>query len=603
MNQGEHFMGFANRSDNGLEDLARFERFSTLVDVIEYNSAHDPDSVKYNAITFADGDRRCETKITNQALDRQIKNVAAALQEYDAKGERALLVYPPGLSYITSFWACLFSGIIAVPAYPPFNEKLTERLSSIAKDSGAKLVLTSQDIQAFVKPAIGKYEDLSSLKWVCTDMFEADGSGAYRPPAINGDTIAFLQYTSGSTSLPKGVKLTHKNILHNLEAIRSICGYSCKERGLMWLPQFHDMGLVGGVMQSVYSNFFLSFMSPLDFLQRPYRWLHAMSDYKATISGGPNFAYDFCVKRIGEQEKAGLDLSNWKLAGSGGEPVRADTLKRFGEAFAPCGFRPQAYYPGYGLAESTFFICCVAPDKIPRVIHLDARALEHHRVKKVSANATNCRPVVSNGAGVSGCRILIVDPQSLCTCGENQIGEIWTSSGSVGPGYWNRAEESQAVFKAYTNDTGQGPFLRTGDLGFVDSGELFVTGRLKDLIIIRGANHYPQDIEKTVEQSHSALRKGCGAAFSVEADDDEHLIIVQEIKKQSIDAGTDPADILSDIRRAVIRNHEITPFNIILIEADTIGKTSSGKIQRQRTKRQYMEKALKPVIFEKNSKD
>jgi acyl-CoA synthetase (AMP-forming)/AMP-acid ligase II len=591
-------MEHASQSQRNSEDFGRFEHFSTLVDVIEYNAAYDPNSVKYNSITFVDGDEPREAKITNQALDRQIKNVAAALQQYDFEGERALLVYPPGLSYITAFWACLFSGVIAVPAYPPFNKKLTDRLSSIAKDSGAKLVLTSQEIQAFIMPAMKDYKDLSSLKWICTDMFETNQFSAYSQPEIKGDTIAFLQYTSGSTSLPKGVKLSHRNILHNLEAIRSICGYNAQDRAFMWLPQFHDMGLVGGVMQSVYSNFYLSFMSPLDFLQRPYRWLRVMSDYKATISGGPNFAYDYCVKRISDQEKAGLDLSCWKLAGSGGEPVRADTLKRFTEAFACCGFRPEAYYPGYGLAESTFFICCVPPEEIPRVIHLDAHALEQNQVKKVSPDTTNCRPVVSNGVFVSGCRIVIVDPETLCLCSENEIGEIWTSSDSVGSGYWNRFEESEAVFKAYTKDTHDGPFLRTGDLGFVDKNEIFVTGRIKDLIIVRGANHYPQDIEKSVEESHSALRKGCGAAFSVEVDDDEQLVVVQEMKKQFIHAQTDMNEIISDIRRAILKNHEISPYDIVLIESDTIGKTSSGKIQRQRTKYQYIENSLKPVIYD-----
>jgi acyl-CoA synthetase (AMP-forming)/AMP-acid ligase II len=596
-------MGQAIRSKSTSEDLNRFEHFSTLVDVIEYNAAYDPNLVKFNSLTFADGEKRCETEITNQGLDRQIKIVAAALQEYNFEGERALLVYQPGLSYIIAFCACLFSGIIAVPAYPPFNRKLTDRLSSIAKDCKAKLVLTSKDIEASIMPAIENHRELASLEWISTDKFEANKLSAYKQPEINGDTIAFLQYTSGSTSLPKGVKLTHKNILHNLEAIRSICGYSSKDRCVMWLPQFHDMGLVGGVMQSVYSNFFLGFMSPLDFLQRPCRWLHAMSDYRATFSGAPNFAYDFCVKRISEEEKAGLDLSCWKLAGSGGEPVRADTLKRFAEAFAPCGFRPEASFPGYGLAESTFFICCVPPEEVPRVIYLDAHSLEQNRVKKVSEKTTNCRAVVSNGICVSSCRIMIVDPETLYACGENEVGEIWTSSNSVGLGYWNRAEESEEVFKAYTKDTREGPFLRSGDLGFVDHDQLFVTGRLKDLIIVRGANHYPQDIEKTVEESHSALRKGCGAAFSVEVDDDEQLIVVQEIKKQSIDARIDPVGILSDIRRAIIKNHEITPHEIVLIEPDTIGKTSSGKIQRQRTKFQYIENSLKPVTFDKRLKD
>jgi acyl-CoA synthetase (AMP-forming)/AMP-acid ligase II len=587
-----------SQSKSSFDDIGRFKQFSTLIDAIEYNSAHDPHSAKYNHITFADGDKMNGTQIANQALDRQIKNVASALQKYGFEGERALLAYPPGLSYIIAFWACLFSDIIAVPAYPPFNEKLTDRLSSIAKDCEAKLVLTSEEIHTFIRPMIEKNEQLASLKWICTNRFEENKVSDYKPPDINGDTLAFLQYTSGSTALPKGVKLTHNNILHNLEATRSICGYTSKDQIVMWLPQFHDMGLVGGMLQSVYSNFPLSFMSPLDFLQRPYRWLRALSECKATISGAPNFAYDYCVKRISDQEKAELDLSCWKLAGSGGEPVRADTLKRFSEAFSSCGFRPEAFYPGYGLAESTFFICCVPPGKIPRVIHLDAHALEKNKIKKVSADTTNCRPVVSNGIYVSSCRNIIVDPETLCTCEQDEVGEIWTSSDSVGLGYWNRAEASENVFKAYTKDTRQGPFLRTGDLGFIDNGELFITGRLKDLIIIRGANHYPQDIEKTVEESHGALRKGCVAAFSIEVEGDEKLIVVQEIKKQ-IHTQIDPDEILSDIHRAISKNHEVTAHDIILIEPETIGKTSSGKIQRQQTKSQYIYGSLKQVIFDK----
>lgn len=574
--------------------------FSTLNDVIQYNAEHDPDKVIYNSITFADEDERCEDKLTNLELDRRVRNLAVILQKFNLEGERALLLYPPGLDYLCAFYACLYSGIIAVPAYPPFSERLARRLSSIIKDSGSKVILATDDILFLVKPLMENIEEMTFIEWISTSNLGSDPLNDYKRPDINGDTVAFLQYTSGSTSNPKGVILTHENVLDNLSSLEKNCHYTPESRCFMWLPQYHDMGLIGAVLQAMYTNFFIGFMSPLDFLQNPYRWLKGMSDFKATMSGGPNFAYDLAVKRITDEERATLDLSNWEIAANGGEPVRAETIDRFVETFGPCGFRRETFSPGYGLAESTFYMTSVPIGKSPRIIHLDASSLEQNKIKKVFGETPNCRSLVSNGPVGLSCRVIIVNPDSLCKCPENEVGEIWTSSNSVGLGYWGRKEESEPIFKAFTKDSHEGPFLRTGDLGFIYDGELFITGRQKDLIIIRGRNHYPQDIEKTVEESHNALRKGCSAVFSIESNDEEKLVVVQEIKKQSVAMGVPLVDVLSSIRRSVIANHDVTPDDIVLIKAGTIQKTSSGKIQRQLTKSKYLKKAFDLVISQKS---
>ncbi|MCA1633580.1 MAG: condensation domain-containing protein, partial [Acidobacteria bacterium] len=413
---------------------------------------------------------------------------------------------------------------------------------------------------------------------------------------MGADTIAFLQYTSGSTTTPKGVVITHRNLLHNQRLIQQAFGQSAQSVILSWLPFYHDMGLIGGVLQPLFLGAKCILMSPTAFLQRPLRWLEAISAYRATTSGGPNFAYDLCVDKTTTEERAALDLSSWSVAFNGAEPVRAETLSRFMAAFEPCGFRHEAFYPCYGLAEATLLVSGGHAGNAPTIKNVAADALVANRAASATTSGTR-RDIVGSGLLPPQQKVVIADPHEATICAPGEVGEIWVSGQSVAKGYWRAREETDA-FKAYISNTGEGPFLRTGDLGFIENGELFVTGRLKDLIIIRGVNYYPQDIELTVEQSHVALRKGAGAAFSVEAGGQERLVVVQEL---DVRAKLDADEVIDAIRRAVTEAHELQIYAVALIRLNSIPKTTSGKIQRYACREGFLNDGLKMVACDKEA--
>lgn len=410
--------------------------------------------------------------------------------------------------------------------------------------------------------------------------------------------------------MPRGVKLTHGNLLYNLALIHRCFGHTPESRGVIWLPPYHDMGLIGGILQPLYGGFPVTLMSPFAFLQRPFRWLQAISRTRATTSGGPNFAYDLCAHKITPEQRAILDLSCWEVAFSGAEPVHAETLDRFVEVFEPCGFRREAFYPCYGLAEATLIVSGGLKGTLPTVYSVRGSALQQNQVIESSypdSFKRDTQKLISCGRSLPGQKIIIADLESLTLGSPNQVGEIWVSGPSVAQGYWNRPEETKQTFEAYLADTGQGPFLRTGDLGFLKNGELFVTGRLKNLIILGGRNYYPQDIEQTVEQSHPALRQGCCAAFSIDHEGEERLVIVAEVEHpydlrrfrqtkekknthtpcQLPDQHSTPThrlpwsakEVVGAIRQAVAENHELHIHVVLLLKANSIPKTSSGKIQ------------------------
>jgi amino acid adenylation domain-containing protein len=432
---------------------------------------------------------------------------------------------------------------------------------------------------------------LRPLHWLTTDRLGEGLEEAWREPGVGGDALAFLQYTSGSTAAPKGVMLTHSNLLHNEELIRHAFRQSAESVIVGWLPLYHDMGLIGNVLQPLYLGARCVLMSPVSFLQQPLRWLRAVSNYRGTTSGGPNFAYDLCVRKIPEAQRAGLDLSSWSVAFNGAEPIRRETLESFAGAFAPHGFRREAFSPCYGLAEATLIVSGGSQSPAPVVRHVEAKALEAHRVVE-AARGEDERALVGCGGALPDQRIAVVDWATLKECAPGAVGEIWVSGPSVAQGYWGHPEESERTFAARLADTGEGPFLRTGDLGFMHEGELFVTGRLKDLIIIRGRNHYPQDIELTAEQSHRALRPGCGAAFAVADGGEERLVVVQEVDHRQ---GLDAAEVCEAINRAVAEEHEIQAHAVVLVRAGTIPKTSSGKIQRNACREAYLGGELREV--------
>ncbi|MGF1478205.1 MAG: amino acid adenylation domain-containing protein, partial [Cyanophyceae cyanobacterium] len=553
---------------------------STFVELLAYRAQYKTNQTAY--VFLADGEAET-ARLSYGELDRQARAIAAELHTICQPGERALLLYPSGLEFIAALFGCLYAGVMAVPAAVPRRHFFT-RWQAIAADAEATVVLTTAAVEAKLRQQIEAQGQ--QHRWLVSDR-AASSSWVY--PAITGETRAILQYTSGSTGQPKGVIVTHRNLLHNQQTIQGAYEHSENTRIVGWLPLFHDMGLVGNVLQPLYLGIPCSLMPPTAFLQKPWRWLQAIARYRATTSGGPNFAYDLCVEKITSQQRAELDLSSWQVAFNGAEPVRAQTLKRFTETFKPCGFRPHAFYPCYGMAEATLLISGGLVTEKPVVCQVEQAALQNNQVE-ISDN--DARELVGCGKSWLG-QLVIACPKSLTPLRDEQIGEIWVASESVAQGYWQRPQETQQTFQAYLS-TGEGPFLRTGDLGFLREGELFVTGRLKDLIIVRGRNYYPQDIELTVGQSHPALRAGCGAAFAVEINGEERLAVAQEVARTHR-RRLKVEETIAAIREAVFQEHELDVYAVLLLETGSIPKTSSGKIQRRACRQQFFTNSFATV--------
>ncbi|MFD9907510.1 AMP-binding protein [Streptomyces sp. NPDC059063] len=549
--------------------------FATLVDILRWRACERPE--RRTCTFLVDGERR-EESVTDGELDARARAVACALRERGLRGERVLLLHPPGIELITALFGCLYAGAVAVPAYPPDPGRLDRtlpRLLSMVDDARPGALLTTSELAEYSGPAFAAVPRLGALPRLTTDGVDPAGAAAWRDPGPRPDDLALLQYTSGSTKAPRGVMLTHANLTHNLECDRTYLGITPESHAVIWLPPYHDMGLIAGIFEWFYAGTTATLMSPLAFLQRPARWLRAVSRTRASLSGGPNFAYDLCTRKISPDEIAGVDLSTWTFAWNGAETVRPETLARFAGKFRSHGFRAEAFRPCYGLAEATLMVSGWAP-----------RAAGD-RIPVAPGGFMSC------GRPVGGQRVVIVDPELRTPRAPGEVGEIWVAGPSVADGYWGRPEETAATFGATLAD-GDGPFLRTGDLGFLRAGELYVTCRMKDLIIVRGRNIHPQDVELTAETSHPALRPGSGAAFGVDLDGAERLVVVQEMRPDR--AGT-PAEAADAIRRAVAAAHDVRPYAVVLIEPRSVPKTSSGKIQRGRTRDAYLAGTL-PVLTE-----
>jgi acyl transferase domain-containing protein/acyl-CoA synthetase (AMP-forming)/AMP-acid ligase II/acyl carrier protein len=564
----------------------RYDQFpggfpATLTALLQTRAAHQPDDVGFGFL--ADGET-VRDRLTYAELDCRARQVAGLLRLHGACGKPVLLLYPPGLEYITAFFGCLYAGAIAVPAYPPHRNRSLDRLRSIVGDAGAHTVLCTVAVRDAIERMSAEAPDLHALDWLATDAPGVLNVEPFCDDTATPDQIAFLQYTSGSTSSPKGVMLSHGNLCHNSLLIWEGFRFDNQSSSVFWLPLYHDMGLIGGVLQPLHIGRTSHLMAPATFLASPVRWLRAISTLRATISGAPNFAYDICA-RIPVEQRAGLDLSHWRVAFNGAEPIRAETLERFAAAFAPYGFQPEAAYPCYGLAESTLIVTGGLHERPPVKLSVSRTALERHRAAPIDASHPDARILVGCGSPLLDQRVAIVDPESLTPCPADVPGEIWIAGPSVAQGYWQRPEDSERCFGARTTD-GDGPFLRTGDLGFFHAGELYVTGRIKDLIIIRGRNLYPQDVEQTAEASHPALRNGCGAAFAIETDGEERLIYVSELERTG---RTTPADeVAAAVTRAVVEALEVPVDAVVLLKPGGIPKTSSGKIQRHACRAGYL---------------
>jgi amino acid adenylation domain-containing protein len=567
---------------------------SNLVELLRRRALHQTDRRGY---TFLPDGETEEANLTYGALDRRARAIGAMLQRTAAQGERVLLIYPPGLEYIAAFFGCLYAGCIAVPAYPPHPAhpgRSLSRLRTIANDARPSVALTTAALLPMMEALAAQERDIHALHWLATDTFADELAEEWHPPPLSSAMIAFLQYTSGSTATPKGVVLTHGNLLHNAHLIQHCFGHTPASRGVIWLPPYHDMGLIGGILQPLYVGFPVVLMAPATFLQQPLRWLQAISRYQATTSGGPNFAYDLCTRRIPPPQRAGLDLRSWRVAFNGAEPIRHETLEQFAAAFASSGFRREAFYPCYGLAEATLIVSGGSASARPIACAFQSAALEHGRVVPASEDGdADGRVLIGCGRSLPDQQIVIADPRLATRCQPGQVGEIWVAGPSISQGYWAQVAETQQTFHAYLADTAAGPFLRTGDLGFIQDGELFITGRLKDLIVIRGRNHYPQDIELTVERSHRALRPGCGAAFAIEIAEAERLVVVQEVERPPSHLDADA--VATAIRQAVAAQHEVQVYAVALIKPGSIAKTSSGKIQRHACRTDFLDGKLELI--------
>ena len=544
-----------------------------LVQLLGRRALKQPNQIAYTVLL--DGEA-VGSSLTYAALDRRVRALAAHLQQLDATGERVLLLYPPGLDYVVAYFACLYAGAIAVPLYPPRHNRQLARVQAIAADARTQLALTTKNLLSQAAQVLDTESALARVHLVAGDCVADELADEWTGIEIDNDSLAHLQYTSGSTATPKGVMVTHRNLMHNSEYIAQGFAHSPASVSLTWLPHFHDMGLLDGIIQPLYNGFPAFLMSPVAFLQQPYLWLRAISRFRVTHSGGPNFAYDLCVRRITDAQIATLDLSSWSVAYNGAEPVRAESLERFAARFASCGFRSSAFYPAYGLAEATLKVTGGGRDEDAMFLVTQSEALKENRVVKAKRKDSQTT-LVGVGRPSLGTRVCIVNPETRRKCARSRIGEIWIAGPSVAKGYWNRPAETEETFNAYLAN-GAGPFLRSGDLGFCKDDELYVTGRVKDLIIIRGLNHYPQDIELTVDKSNAFLRPGCGAAFSIEVEGEERLVVVQELGRRK------PADlsaVIADVRHAIAEQHELQAHAVVLVKFGTVSKTSSGKIQRR----------------------
>ncbi|HSF40168.1 MAG TPA: amino acid adenylation domain-containing protein [Thermoanaerobaculia bacterium] len=552
-----------------------------LVEILAWRGRHQAGRQAY--CFLKDGEEEV-ARLTWGEVDRQARGLAAALLAAGAGGERALLLHPPGLAFVTAFLGCLYAGVVAVPSYPPRRKRNDPRLLAIAEDASPTWVLTTAEALSDYRSRCEDIPRLAAARWLATDTLGEDRLEVWEPPPVDPSAPAFLQYTSGSTGTPRGVVVSHANLAENEALIRRAFEQSESSVIVSWLPTYHDMGLIGGVLQPLVAGARCVLMSPGAFLQQPRRWLAAISRYGGTTSGGPNFAFDLCARRIAPEDRRGLDLRRWRVAFNGAEPIRADTLERFSAAFAPCGFERRAFFPCYGLAEATLFVAGGPRPAEPVVLSVRRDELARGEAVPAGAGGPGTRELV--GSGLAAQEVRVVDPETAEPCPPGRVGEIWVSGPSVARGYWNRPGDTAALFGArVAGEAGGGPYLRTGDLGFVSGDELFVTGRLKDLVILRGRNHDPADVERTVERACSALQPGASAAFAADLDGEERLVVAGELQR-GVPAGI--AAIAEAVRRAVAEEHEAQIYELVLLRPGTLPRTTSGKVQRGRCRDLYL---------------
>jgi acyl-CoA synthetase (AMP-forming)/AMP-acid ligase II len=556
--------------------------FKTLAEMLESRAQSHPDRIVF---TFDPGLKDSKTEsISYRDLDIQARAIAFHLQGVRCKA--VILIFDCGLEFIVNFFGTIYAGGIPVPLYPAVTAKQLDRMFSIIQNCDASTVLTTSDILDSLTEINPNFITTSRINWRKLENVNVSKEYQWQDPAITNDSIALLQYTSGSTGEPKGAVLTHKNLLSNFSMISA--AMEAKETDIMvsWLPMYHDMGLIGAILHTVFAGMQTVLMPPAAVV-RPLRWLNAISKYRATATVAPNFAYDFCINRIEPEDIQKLDLASLRVAFNGAEPVHDSTLKNFQERFKSAKLRDDVFLPCYGLAEATLIVSGRNMSRPIRFKHIDLDALSDHRAVEVDTNVRN-KVFVGCGRPCAGVKIRIVNPETFSDCAAKNIGEIWIAGPSVCSGYWNDCESNETTFM---RDQGE-VYLRTGDLGFLDEdGELYITGRIKDLIIIRGKNYHPHDLEFIAQNSHPFIHARPSAAFSIDSDyEDEKIILLQELKT-SIDSAH-RMEIKRAISEAINREHAIQISEIIFISPNSLARTTSGKIQRSEMRQRYLRNEL-----------
>ncbi len=563
---------------------------ATLQDLLSLRADKDADHVGF--ISLAESLEE-EGRLTYGVLYARARAIAGLLEQCGSGSRPVALLYPPGLDYVVAFFGCICAGVPAVPLYPPINTSTLHRVRCVLANSDAGVLLTNTTGAAAIAQGRLIEDSLSELQMLNTDTLRSKTGSEEPMRRVTPDGAAVIQYTSGSTRQPRGVVLSHANLMYNLSQIRARFENDENGCGVTWLPLYHDMGLIGGVLQPIFARFPAIMLSPSAFLHNPLRWLHAISASGAKISGAPNFAYSLCVERFKPENAKQLDLSAWEVAFCGAEPVRATTLKRFAAVFKPYGFRESAFCPCYGLAEATLMVTARSKSEPLRIIEVNDVELARNVAVVDDSENQKKRSVVSCGRSLTGQRLLIVDPEERLILPEGRVGEIWVSGPSVASGYWNRRAETDAVFNWELANTLERGFLRTGDLGFLADGDLFVTGRLKEIIIINGRNFYPHDIEEAITSVSPDFRAGEGVAFSVDSDCGERLVVVQEF---SCDHNPLNSETLRmQARRVIAENFGIELYDFVIVRSRTLSKTTSGKPRRLDTRADYIAGRLSVV--------
>ena len=560
---------------------------TNLASLLWSRAEHSPDNVAY--IYIVDGEDDAMT-ITYSELHHQACQIALAIKDRALGQDKALLLYGPGLDFIAAFFGSIYAGIIAIPTYMPPRQKKIENIKAIMSDAETSIILCSGEIQREIESHIQNNGEAFDAIWINSESTHCYNPDQWLEPLRRSDDIAFFQYTSGSTDNPKAVMVTHANIMANELVIKQAFRHDNETIGLGWLPHYHDMGLIGNILQTIYIGRPCILMSPFHFIQKPLRWLQAISRYRATSSGGPNFAFELCISKIKEQDKHNLDLSCWKLAFTGAEIIRQETLDRFSKAFEACGFDKNAFYPCYGLAESTLFVSGRPLNSNDSSNMIDENCNPVKSSPILNPDDSILEPVSCGNSWDKHC-MEIVNPDTMEKCDQGQIGEIWVHGPSVAKGYWRRAEQTEKIFKAKLKYETDKSYLRTGDLGFKRNNNLYITGRLKDLMIIRGQNYHPYDIERTVANSSAALVSNGGAIFAVQIQNEEKVVILQEVERNHLKS-INHEHTVSQIRSEVLRHHGLRVFAVALLKPVTIPKTSSGKIMRYKCRQLYIENSL-----------